>query len=156
MGLRMKKFNVFGVHNFQKWQSVIQNFRAASRIFKKSHFWLSFSRKYCKIALFLERRAFQQILRGAACDYRTLISFGLFLEWGHEKPIQRGRLGQFADLREWGLARNGRRLRVDTPMHTMFQFFVFTILSGAHKKYCMECRRHKNFRRPEERKTYRW
>ena len=42
------------------------------------------------------------------------------------------------------------------PKCTLFYFFVFTILSGAHKNYCMECRRHKNFRRPEERKTYRW
>ena len=60
-------------------QSVIWNFRAAYRIFKKGHFWLSFSWKYRKITLFLGKRLFCEILRGAASDYGTLISFGLFL-----------------------------------------------------------------------------
>ena len=62
-------------------QSVIQNFRAAFGIFKKGHFWGSFTHKYIKTTLFLEERApLCQILLGAASDYRTLISFGLFLE----------------------------------------------------------------------------
>ena len=38
-------------------QSVIQNFRAASGICKKRHFWGSFTHKYLKITLFLEERA---------------------------------------------------------------------------------------------------
>ena len=54
--------------------------RAASRIFKKEHFWHSFTHKCLKITLFLEKRAlFCQILLAAASDYRVLISFGLFL-----------------------------------------------------------------------------
>ena len=39
-------------------QSVIYNFRATSGIFKKGHFWRSFTQKYLKIILFLEKRAF--------------------------------------------------------------------------------------------------
>ena len=59
--------------------SVIQNFRVASGIFQKQHFWLLFTQKYLKITLFVEKRAlFCQVLRGAASDYHTLIS-GLFL-----------------------------------------------------------------------------
>ena len=38
-------------------QSVIQNFRAVSGIFKKGHNQQSFTQKYLKITLFLERRA---------------------------------------------------------------------------------------------------
>ena len=67
-----------------KWmvfiQSVIYNVRAASEIFKKGHFWGSFTQKYLKLTLFLEKRGlFCQILQKAASDYLTLISFGLFL-----------------------------------------------------------------------------
>ena len=39
-------------------QSVILNFRAASGIFKKRHFWCSFTQKYLKITQFLEKRHF--------------------------------------------------------------------------------------------------
>ena len=61
-------------------QSVIQNFRAASGIFKKRTVLGSFTHKYLRITLFLEERAlFCQLLLGAASDYWMLISFGLFL-----------------------------------------------------------------------------
>ena len=40
---------------FKTLQSVIQNFRTAPRIFKKEHFWHSFTQKYLKITLFLEK-----------------------------------------------------------------------------------------------------
>ena len=64
------------------WQSVIKNFRAASGVFKKGHFWRSFTQKYVKITLLLEKRTlFCQIWQGAASDYRTRISFGLFHDW---------------------------------------------------------------------------
>ena len=61
-------------------QSVIQNFRAASGIFKKGLLRCSFTQKYLKITLFLEKRVlFCQTLQGAASYYRMLISFGLIL-----------------------------------------------------------------------------
>ena len=52
-----------------------------SGIFYKGHYWQSFTQKYFKITLFLKKRTlFCQILQGTAPEYRTLISFGLFLE----------------------------------------------------------------------------
>ena len=59
-------------------QSVIQNFRAASGIFKKGHFLRSFTKKYLN-TVFGKRVLFCQVLQGEASDYPTLISFGLFL-----------------------------------------------------------------------------
>ena len=51
-------------------------------MFEKRHFWQSFTQKYLKITLILEKRTlFSQILQGAASDYRMLISFGLFLAY---------------------------------------------------------------------------
>ena len=61
------------------------NFRAASRIFTKGNFWLSFSQKYCKVTLFLEKRAlFCQILMGGGGSVRLMDadSFGLVLDYG--------------------------------------------------------------------------
>ena len=58
-------------------QSVIQNFRAASGIFKKGHFLRSFTKKYLN-TVFGKRVLFCQVLQGEASDYPTLISFGLF------------------------------------------------------------------------------
>ena len=83
-------------------QNIIQNFRAASRIFKKGHFWGSFTHKYIKITLFWEERALLcQILLGTASNYWTLISFGLFLEmlgkihmWGMKIWGRGSRLGE--------------------------------------------------------------
>ena len=51
-------------------QSVIQNFRAACKIFLKGYFWCSFTQKYLKITLFFEKRA--------PYTYKGQISFGLF------------------------------------------------------------------------------
>ena len=56
-------------------QSVIQKFRAASGIFKKGHFWRSFTKKYIS-TIFGKRTLFCQILQGKASDYLTLISLG--------------------------------------------------------------------------------
>ena len=39
-------------------QSVIKNFRAASAIFKKGHFWQSFTQKYLKTTLYLKKGHF--------------------------------------------------------------------------------------------------
>ena len=48
---------------------------------KKGTFKCSFTQKYLKMTLFLEKRAlFCQILYKVAPDYWMLISFGLFLD----------------------------------------------------------------------------
>ena len=59
--------------------SIIQNFRAVFRIFKKGHFLWSFTQKFLKIMLLLAKRAlFWEILLRAASDYRMFISSWLF------------------------------------------------------------------------------
>ena len=56
----------------------------AYRIFKKGHFGQSFTQKYLKITIFGKKKPlFCQILQGAVSNYRTLISFGLFLIFIH-------------------------------------------------------------------------
>ena len=43
------------------------------------------------------------------------------------------------------------------PQYTLCFIFLFLQFYKEHiRSIYMECRRHKNFRRPEERKTYRW
>ena len=90
------RFNLIVSSRFHM-RSLIQNFRAVSRIFKKGHFLWSFTQKCLKTMLLLAKRAlFWQILQRAASNHLTLISSWLFPDIDRQKVKLAKKQGMFS------------------------------------------------------------